>query len=164
MFQLLLLPASKGLEVHRELGGKRTRTTDPSRPKGCPVLCGTVLNNATGGPVLGATPTLALARYLSAGGEQLYSTSFIVCIFITINFSFLSVLFFTLTKSFTFFTPISPPTDNSPFINDYNNIVLTLSGQILYLLNTLCPMLDAERTVVVMSFWLILVIVKMPAM
>lgn len=63
-----------------------------------------------------------------------------------------------------FSNPILSFRDNSPFISDYNIIVLTRCGQILHHLNNLCPMLDAERTVVVMPFWIILVTVKMSAM
>ena len=49
--------ASEGLEVHKELGGGRTRTADPDWPKGCPIPHSVTMKNKTGG-VAGGQPVL----------------------------------------------------------------------------------------------------------
>jgi len=57
--------------VRKELGGDTAGPADPSRPKGCPIPCDTMLSNKSWGKKEGWSPAfLETAEHLPASGKQ----------------------------------------------------------------------------------------------
>lgn len=105
---LLVNPSNLG--VHRELGGDTARTADPNWPKGCPIACGAMWDNNTGG-VGGRGHSCWATRWASVGlwsPVALCITCFVCSCYCFFFFFPLSLFLFKLSWSQPFFVTFSP--------------------------------------------------------
>lgn len=83
------------LKMHRELGGDRTRTTDPKRPNGYPILYDVMWNNKSYGVLPhGLIIVQGLAEHQSAGDEEVnsYVAHHLISFFYPLPFSFIIII------------------------------------------------------------------------